>query len=79
MSAELKFCGMTRAADVTAAAALGARYVGVIFAGGPRHQSMESAGRVLASAPPTLERVGVVSGQTPDEIAHRLESLIRSL
>jgi phosphoribosylanthranilate isomerase len=60
---------MTRAADVAMAAALGAQYVGVIFAGGPRHQSVESARRIFDAAPATLKRVGVVSGQTVDEIA----------
>ncbi len=59
---------MTRAADVADAAALGAQYVGVIFAGGPRHQTVESAAHVLAAAPSTLKRVGVVSSQTVDEI-----------
>src|SRR5207248_709536 len=72
---ELKFCGMTRAADVTEAAALGAQYVGVIFAGGPRHQSLESAKRVLSDAPPTLKRVGVVAQQSVDEIADLVRSL----
>jgi phosphoribosylanthranilate isomerase len=60
---------MTRAADVAEAAALGAQYVGVIFAGGPRHQSVESAKRILGDAPPALKRVGVVSSQPIDEIA----------
>jgi phosphoribosylanthranilate isomerase len=73
--AELKFCGMTRAADVADAAALGAQYVGVIFAGGPRHQSVESAARVLSAAPPTLKRVGVVAAQTVDEIAELVREL----
>lgn len=75
MRPELKFCGMTRAADVAEAAALGAQYVGVIFAGGPRHQSVESAKRVLSAAPATLKRVGVVSQQTVAEI----EDLIGTL
>ena len=37
MRVEVKFCGLTRPEDARAAAALGARYVGVIFAGGPRN------------------------------------------
>jgi phosphoribosylanthranilate isomerase len=57
------------------AAALGAQYVGVIFAGGPRHQSVESAMRILDAAPATLKRVGVVSGQTVDEIANLVRVL----
>jgi phosphoribosylanthranilate isomerase len=75
MPADLKFCGMTRATDVAAAAAFGVQYVGVIFAGGPRHQSVESAGRILLAAPPTLKRVGVVSSQTVDEIANLVRVL----
>ena len=59
---------MTRAVDVAEATALGADYVGVIFAGGPRHQSVESAAGVVGAAPPAVKRVGVVSTQTIDEI-----------
>ena len=66
---------MTRAADVAEAAALGAQYVGVIFAGGPRHQSVDDARRLLGAATPALSRVGVVSSQTVDEIV----TLVRAL
>jgi phosphoribosylanthranilate isomerase len=66
---EIKFCGMTRSEDVGHAAALGASYVGAIFAGGPRHQTMEGAQRVFATVPPPPFRVAVVSEQTPIEIA----------
>ena len=75
VAAELKFCGMTRAADIVEAARLGAHYVGVIFAGGPRHQSVESAGQLLGKAPPALKRVGVVSTQTIDEIVNLVRIL----
>ncbi len=43
MRAELKFCGLTRAADARAAAMCGAQYVGVIFAGGPRNMDPAAA------------------------------------
>ena len=36
MPPDIKFCGLTRAEDADCAAELGAAYVGVIFAGGPR-------------------------------------------
>lgn len=72
---EIKFCGMTRAEDVTAAASLGAHYVGVIFAGGPRHQTPDGAARVLAITGQPPRRVGVVAGQTPGEIAMLVKSL----
>ena len=66
---------MTRAEDVACAGTLGASYVGAIFAGGPRHQTMESAQRMFAAAPPSPLRVAVVSGQTPIEIAGLVHAL----
>jgi phosphoribosylanthranilate isomerase len=66
---EIKFCGMTRGDDVAYASALGASYVGAIFAGGPRHQTLEGAQRVFAAAVPPPLRVAVVAEQTPTEIA----------
>ena len=66
---------MTRAEDVAAAADLGARYVGVIFAGGPRHQSLDGAKRLLSEVPPSLKRVGVVGDQTVAEIADLVRAL----
>lgn len=66
---EIKFCGMTRGEDVAHAAGLSASYVGAIFAGGPRQQTMESAQRVFAAAAPPPMRVAVVADQTPIEIA----------
>jgi phosphoribosylanthranilate isomerase len=71
---ELKFCGMTRPEDVAEAGRLAADYVGVIFAGGPRHQSLDGARRVLSTAA-TTRRVGVVSDQTVDEIAELVGAL----
>lgn len=66
---------MTRAEDVALAASLGASYVGVIFAGGIRHQTLDSALRFLSGAPRPMRRVAVVAGQTPIEIA----GLVRAL
>src|SRR3954471_18851017 len=66
---ELKFCGLTRAEDVVEAGKLGADYVGVIFAGGPRHQTMLSAQTILFEFPRPPKRVLVVADQTPIEIA----------
>jgi phosphoribosylanthranilate isomerase len=40
---EIKFCGMTRPQDVVVAAELGARYVGCVFAGGPRARTPADA------------------------------------
>jgi phosphoribosylanthranilate isomerase len=72
---EIKFCGLTRAADAREAVALGARYVGVIFAPGPRRLSMEQAGAVLADVPESVRRVGVFADATVDVIATAAETL----
>jgi phosphoribosylanthranilate isomerase len=55
----IKFCGLTRTEDAEAAARLGADYVGVIFAGGPRELTPPRAAEVWAAAGGTAKRVGV--------------------
>jgi phosphoribosylanthranilate isomerase len=72
---EIKFCGLTRAADAREAVALGAQYVGVIFASGPRRLSMEQACAVLADVPESVRRVGVFADATVDVIATAAETL----
>jgi len=67
VSPEIKFCGMTRAEDAREAAALGASYVGVIFAGGPRQVTIDRAASVLGGLPRSVRRVGVFSNEH-DEI-----------
>ena len=67
--AEIKFCGMTRPSDAAHAVALGARYVGVIFAGGPRLLTVPRAAEVLAVVPESVNRAGVFGEQTAEEIA----------
>ena len=59
MPAEIKFCGLTRAEDARAAAMCGARYAGVIFAGGPRALEPAAAAAVLDASGGALARVGV--------------------
>jgi phosphoribosylanthranilate isomerase len=50
---------MTREEDVDAAVALGARYVGVILAGGPRAVTVERARELMRRVPGGVGRVGV--------------------
>jgi phosphoribosylanthranilate isomerase len=73
---EIKFCGMTRAEDAREAARLGAAYVGVIFAGGPRQLSLDRAIEVFEDVPRSVRRVGVF-GVAPakhiSDAAQRLE------
>jgi phosphoribosylanthranilate isomerase len=69
VSAEIKFCGLTRPEDAAHAAALGASYAGVIFASGPRVLTPERAAEVLGELPGTVRRVGVFAEQTAEEIA----------
>ncbi|MEO7085855.1 MAG: phosphoribosylanthranilate isomerase [Gemmatimonadaceae bacterium] len=69
MGADIKFCGLTRAVDAEYAASIGAAYVGVIFAGGPRLQTSESARDVLRNVPRYIQRVGVFADQSTEEIA----------
>lgn len=69
--AEVKFCGLTRAVDAAVGGALGASYLGVVFAGGPRHLDAASAREVLdgATGSPRPRRVGVFGAQSADVIA----------
>lgn len=68
VSASIKFCGLTRAEDAEYAATLGAAYVGVIFAGGKRHRTIDEARDVLKNVPRSVQRVGVFADQPADEI-----------
>jgi phosphoribosylanthranilate isomerase len=63
----VKFCGLTRPEDAEMGARLGADYLGVIFAGGPRVVTPARAREVLEPAG-TASRVGVFGNQTPARI-----------
>ena len=68
MATEIKFCGMTRPQDAQMGATLGASYIGVIFAGGPRHMTPAAAATVLQSVPASVRRVGVFDRLELDEL-----------
>ncbi len=74
MLAKVKFCGMTRPQDAALASEIGARYVGVVFADGPRRVTPEQARTILDAAGATAKRVGVFGTNEPDEIARVSEA-----
>ena len=68
MAVEIKFCGMTRAADADYAASLGAAYVGIIFAKSPRRVDPAAAAAVLAGVRERASTVGVFGDATVETI-----------
>ncbi len=66
----VKFCGLRRAEDAAEAVRLGANYVGVIFAGGPRLVTVEEARTVLGpTRGAAVRRVGVFGAVSPAAVA----------
>lgn len=65
---------MTRVEDAAFAVSLGAAYVGVIFAGGPRMLTVNRASEVFALVP-QQKRVGVFGDQSTEEIARVADEL----
>ena len=69
MSARVKICGITRAADATAAVDAGADALGFMFyEASPRHLTREQAARIIHTLPPFVARVGVFVNPTVDEV-----------
>ena len=73
MLAKVKFCGMTRPVDAALAAEIGANYVGVVFADGPRRVDATKARLILDAAGASVKRAGVFGTNDPDEIAPAAE------
>lgn len=69
---EIKFCGLTRRADVEVAIELGAAYVGAVFADSPRQVTANGA-RVLFEGVSGARRVGVFGDQSVAAIARTAE------
>lgn len=66
--AQVKICGITRPADLSAVAEAGARYAGfVFFPRSPRNLSIGDAAALAAEAPPGVARVGLFV--SPDDAA----------
>jgi len=60
---------MTRPQDAALAAEIGATYVGVVFADGPRRVDAVSARRILDAAGDSVKRVGVFGTNDPGAIS----------
>lgn len=71
--AEIKFCGLMRPEDAAFAGTLGAAYLGVIFAGGPRRLTVARAGEVLDGCGRGARRVGVFGRVAAEEIGRAVD------
>ncbi|MEA2764880.1 MAG: phosphoribosylanthranilate isomerase [Gemmatimonadaceae bacterium] len=60
---------MTRPQDAALGAEIGASYIGVVFADGPRRVTPGQAKKIFAAAGKTVKHVGVFGTNDPDEIA----------
>ena len=69
MLAKVKFCGMTRPQDAAIGAEIGASYIGVVFAAGPRRVTPVQAKKIFEAAGKAVRHVGVFGTNDPDEIA----------
>ncbi len=63
----VKMCGLTRPEDAAEAVRLGARYLGVVFASGPRRVTLAVARAVVAAAG-SVPVLGVFGSHSGDEI-----------
>ncbi|MCQ5128730.1 phosphoribosylanthranilate isomerase [Butyricicoccus faecihominis] len=66
---KLKFCGLTREADIEAANETGPDYIGFVFAESRRRVSDLDAARLKARLDPAIKAVGVFVNDTPEHIA----------
>ena len=76
MRTRVKFCGMTRAADVDAAVALGVDAIGLVLApGSPRFLPVEQAAIIRRRLPPLVQAVALFRNAPPDEVRRAIEEL----
>lgn len=69
MRTRVKICGLTREADVRAAAELGADAIGLVFYDpSPRAVGIEQARRLCAALPPFVTSVGLFVDADPDQV-----------
>lgn len=66
---KLKFCGLTRGADIEAANEIRPDYIGFVFAESRRRVSDRDAARLKARLDPAIRSVGVFVNDTPEHVA----------
>lgn len=71
----VKVCGLTRPEDAECAETLGAAYLGVILAGGPRLVTTAQAAEVLGPPRPGVRRVAVFGAEGVEEVARVRDTL----
>jgi phosphoribosylanthranilate isomerase len=64
---------MTRPEDAALGAEIGASYIGVVFADGPRRVSPSEGRKILDAAGPGVKRVGVFGANEPEAIQRAAE------
>jgi len=69
-----KVCGITRQADAELAARLGADFVGLLRAPGPRQVSVELAAGIARALPPSTMPVLVFQDASADEVCRAIEA-----
>jgi phosphoribosylanthranilate isomerase len=74
--AKVKFCGMTRPQDAAIGAEIGASYIGVVFAAGPRRVTPVQAKKIFDAAGKAVKHVGVFGTNDPDEIGRTAEETL---
>jgi phosphoribosylanthranilate isomerase len=74
--AKVKFCGMMRPQDAALGAEIGASYIGVVFADGPRRVTPAEARTILDAAGDRVQRVGVFGTNAPEEIQRASEEAL---
>jgi phosphoribosylanthranilate isomerase len=76
----IKICGLTREADVDAAVAAGADYVGFVhYAPSPRHLAFERAAELAARLPQEVTPVLLFVNASPEEVQTALRTVPRAL
>jgi phosphoribosylanthranilate isomerase len=73
VAVSVKFCGLTRVEDARDAIALGAAYIGAIFAEGPRLMTPEGARHLFSAAGNGAQRVGVFGADAIEQAADTAE------